>query len=111
MVGAAAVEAIAPIEFDRVLIVLSSFVSRPPSIFFLSRGTKAKRRTEDREMNRDDGLAAFLLFGHERSMCRIPRRSVFVRMANFKMKEHGSTTEIPVQCGVRPVFSAVVQPP
>ena len=88
MVGAAAVEAIAPIEFDRVLVFLSSFVSRPPSIFFLSRGTKAKRRTEDREMKRDGGLAAFLLFGHERSMCRIPRRSVVERMANFKMKEH-----------------------
>ena len=88
MVGAAAVEAIAPIEFDQVLVFLSSFVSRPPSIFFLSRGTKAtKRRTEDREMKRDGGLAAFLLFGHERSMCRIPRRSVFERMASFKMKE------------------------
>ena len=88
MVGAAAVEATAPIEFDRVLIVLSSFASRPPSIFFLSRGTTAQRRTEDREMKGDGGLAAFLLFGHERWTFRIPRRSVFERMANFEMKEH-----------------------
>ena len=81
MVGVAAVEAIASIEFDRVFIVLLSLVSRPPSI--LPRGTKDKGTTEDREMKRDDGLAAVLLFGHERSTWRLPRRSVFERIAGF----------------------------